>query len=1018
MVGTTSLRFNILGPLEGWAGGVRLELGGLIQKRILAALLLDAGKLLTVSRLIASAWDEDPPATASHQVRKAVADLRRRIPGGKEFLATEGPGYAVDPTVSLDVTEFDQQVREAKRLTEADRTVEAVNLLREALALWRGPVLTDVGGALIEAAALALEERHMAALEFCFELRLAHGDTADLVADLRLYTGRHPLQEPLRAQLVRALYLSGRRAEALEEYARAREVLAEELGIDPGPQLAELHGRILRDEMDPPPTPPTRIVPAPPVAVAPAPPVAEPDPPPLSLAPRTLPPDVAEFVGRGPELQMLLDHAQPSDQRTRIIAIDGMAGAGKTSLAIRAAYRLAARYTDGQLYIDLAGYTPGERPMTASAALEQLLRALGVPGASIPDDVTGRMLLWRASLAGKRILVLLDNAAELSVVGRLMPTHPGCLVLVTGRVRMTELDGAEWISIDVLPPDDSESLITALLGAQWVRSEPEAVTELARLCGHLPLALRIAAARLRNRRLWTIRYLVERLQDEDRKLRELSSGERGVASTLLLSYQALPEGGRHAFLLLAIHPGREIDVFSAAAMLDLDTADAEDHLERLLDAHLVRQPAFERYAYHDLVASFARGNLGLLPEGRREAAVERLVAYYVTVTESACELLFPGRTKRPTGIAPLPTELPRLREADDAQSWFGRERLTLIALIDMAVREGLHKHAVVLTRNVSFYLNASGNLDEYAEIGRIAVAAARHLGDDELLGVSLSNLGLACWKLGLYEEGMAVVGESLELAERVGDQRTQAHSQGTLGLYQNLLGNFPEALEHLRTAIDLERSLGLRRAEAENLTVLSTLYEQWGRWNEAAEAAEEAVALIRKLGRHESALVALTDLAAARLGLGDIDVAEQCLAEARLSCDESREPGQVALTMALSAEVAFRLGETERATRYAEQAWTTAARSSSPQRRAKVGNMLGRLRHGQADFAAALHLHAQAREMAVSVRFRIEEAYALAGMAAAAAALGDRGTAAAHSAAAEDIFRALGVPADCRRGRT
>lgn len=1017
----TSLRFNILGPLEGWAGDVRLELGGLIQKRVLAALLLEPGKLLTVSRLVASAWDEDPPATAMHQVRKAIADLRRRIPGGKDFLATEGPGYAVASDTSMDVTEFDGKAREARLLTEQGRTQEAVFLLSKAVALWRGPVLSDVGGALIEAAALAVEERRLAALEHYFELRLASGETADLVGDLRVHTSRHPLQEALRGQLVRALYQSGRRAEALEEYGRLREQLAEELGVDPGPQLTKLYEGVLREEI-------VLVPQAAPRGPAPG------DPSPSAsphaeaardtdaarpaqgpIAPRTLPFDVSEFVGRQAELSHLMLGLRRSEQRTRVIAIDGMAGAGKTSLAVRAAYLLSAEYPDGQLYIDLAGFTPGERPVNVGAALEVLLRALGLPRDDIPDDVMGRHMLWQASLAGKRMMVLLDNAAEAAVVSRLLPNSPGCLVLVTSRARLTELDGAEWISIDVLAPEESETLLTELLGPERIQAEPAAAAELARLCGHLPLALRIAAARLRNRRLWTVQYLVERLRDEDRKLHELSSGERGVASTLWLSYQALPEAGRTTFLLLSLHPGREIDVDSAAAMLDLDPMDAEDHLEKLLDAHLVQQPEFARYAYHDLVGSFARSNLRLLPEGSRAAAVGRLVTYYLAATETACEILFPGRNNRPTGIDRPPLPVPRFAHADAAQTWFGREHITLTSVVDLAVKEGLHRHAVFLTRNVAFYLNARGNLDEFAELGRTAVAAARHLGDGELLGVSLSNLGVACWKLGLYDEGVAVASEGLALAAQVGDQRTQAHCEGTLGLYKSLLGDFPEALDHLQAAIVLENELRIPRAAAESLTVLSALYEQWGRYPEAAEAADRAVELIRGLGRHESALVALTDLAAARLGMGELDRAETCLAEARESCDDSREPGQVALTLALSAELAHRLGELDLAAGYADQAAELVQLSASPLRRAKVANLLGRLRSGCGDPTAALDLHVQAYEVAAAVRFRVEEAYALSGMAAAAGALGDAAAAQTHRAAAEELFALLGVPADRRR---
>ncbi|WP_165845349.1 AfsR/SARP family transcriptional regulator [Streptacidiphilus pinicola] len=1040
-----ALRFNILGPLEAWAGDRRIELGGPIPRRILAVLLLEPGRLLTVPRLVDSAWPDEPPATASHQVRKAIADLRRRIPGGNRVLVTDGPGYAIAADTPLDATEFDTRTRQARSLIQQGRGEEAAALLGSAMALRRGPVLFGIGGGgVIEAAARAMEERHLAVVEQYFELQLAAGESAELIGELREYTGRHPLQENLRGQLMLALFRSGRRAEALAEYGRLREELAEELGIDPDPHVAKLYERILVEspELDAP-------VPAgPKPAVAPGPvgptrpdtdpasargPGSLPDPvpaprttatasgedptdPKAAGSPRTLPFDLADFVGRDRELRHLLAAAQPDEQRTRIVAIDGMGGTGKTSLAVRAAYLLADQYPDGQLYLDLRGFSPDERPVNIGTALEVLLRALGVTQDRIPDDVVGQTLLWQSVLAGRRVLLLLDNAGtDAALVSRLLPTTPGCLVLITSRARLVELDSAEWISIDVLAPSESVRLVAQLLGPQRIEAEPEAARELTHLCGYLPLALRIATARLRNRRAWTLEYLVERLRDENRKLDELNSGERGVATTLRLSYQVLPESCRRAFRTLSLHPGREFDAYSAAAVLAEDVRDTEDQLEHLLDAHLLQQPEVGRYSYHDLVRSFARGLCEEMAAEERAAAAKRLLEYYLTASETACEVLYPGRSRRPTGLDLPPLRQPALFRAEGAQTWFAKEHMTLAIVVDRAVTDGYHRHAVCLSRNVAFYLNAQGNLDEFAALTRTAVQAARHLGDAGLLSVSLANLGVACWQLGRYDEGIEVASESLALARRVDDRHTEAHSQGTLGLYKSLLGQFAEALEHLQAAVALERELESPRAEADTLTALSTLYEQWGRYEEAAEAAMRAVALVGGLDRHENALVAQTDLALARLGLGDLVGAEQCLAEARELCAHRNEPGLMALAMALSAEVAHCSGDRELADGFAARAREQVEQSLSPLRQAKTFNVLGRLLHCQGEYAEALRLHSQAYEVAATVSFRIEEAYALAGMAAAADGLGDEGARRIHAAAAEEVFGLLGVPAERRR---
>ncbi|MCX4725061.1 BTAD domain-containing putative transcriptional regulator [Streptomyces sp. NBC_01306] len=933
-----------------------------------------------------------------------MADLRHRVPGIGPLLVTDGPAYAlVIDDDQLDLGRFDAQVHDARKAFETYGPREAVELLHAALELWRGPVLSGLGGAVLDAAAVAVEDRRLTALEKYYDLRLALSEAAELVSDLRRYVSLYPYQEGFRGQLMLALYRSGRRAEALEEYGRVREQLAEELGIDPGPQLVRVYEAILVET-------PEAAGPAPTGRAAPAPPA----PKPVSTpgVPRTLPCDVADFVGRDAELQLLLAGAQCEDQGTRVVAIDGMGGVGKTSMAVRAAYQLCPAYPDGQLYIDLRGYSPQERPVGVGTALEVLLCALGLPRDRIPDDVADRIALWRATLAGKRVLLLFDNAVDHSVVSQLLPNSRGCLVLVTSRARLTDLDGAEWVHIDVMPPGESETLVAELLGAQRIDADPEAAGEFARLCGHLPLAIRIATARLSNRPRWSVRYLMERLCDEDRKLDELSSGERGVAGTLRLSYQVLSADCRATFRTLSLHPGRDLDIHSTAALLGLSTREAETHLETLLDAHLVQQPDVDLYSFHDLVRSYARSLCAQQSRESRTAAVEQLLTYYLTATEAACEAIFPGRSPRPTGLQASPARLPRLTGVDEAHSWFSRELITLLSTVELAAGTGYDRHAVWLARNVAFYSNARGNLHEFAALSRTAVAAARRLDDAALIGVSLSNLSVACWKLGLQDEGIAAAEEALELAVAHADRHTQAHCEATLGLYGSLQGRFEKALAHLRAAIALERDLGSPRAEAESLTVLSALYEKWGMFTEAAESAERAVSLVRRLGRHETALVALTDLALAHTGLRRYATAEHHLVEARGLCGDDREPGQVALTLALSAELAYRRGETERASAFADRALALSGLSASPLRRARVENMLGAVWEHRQDHATALRLHTQALETARSFGYRVEETYALASMARVAALLGDVEAAAGHRSAAEDLFAELRIPVD------
>ncbi|MFB6580977.1 BTAD domain-containing putative transcriptional regulator [Streptomyces sp. NPDC056402] len=1043
----------MLGSLEGWFGEVRLRLGGAIQERVLCVLLLEAGRVVPVARLVEATWEKDPPVTAAHQVRKAVADLRRRIPTGTEVIATDGPGYrVVVADDQVDLLEFDALTRAAGQALREGGRSEAAEALRAALALWRGSVLSGTGGPVIEAAATALEERRLAAAEQFFDLCLALGESGELISGLRALITQHPLRETLRGQLMLALYRSGRQAEALKEYGEVRELLVDELGIDPGPRLAKLYEAILRDspELATPERPapvaaaPVRPVPEP---AAPAEPLPEPAPPVTGVsegaapgvpartdadreaepgtrtgpadAPCTLPYDLPDFTGRAKELAELFDYVQDEgrggERYARIVAIDGMGGMGKTTLAVRAAHRLAGGYPDGQLHIDLHGFTPGREPVTPTAALDGLLRTLGTPGDRIPEDLEGRTALWRSKLDGRRMLLLFDNAVDAAQIRPLLPASPGCLALITSRGRLLDLDGVEWVSIGMMEPEDSTSLMAETLGTTRVAAEPAASAELAELCGHLPLALRIATARLRNRPRWTVRYLVERLRDEKRRMDELSSGERSVAATLRLSYLAMDEEYRTAFRILSLYPCAGTDVHSAAALLGTTVRDAEDALEFLLDVHLVQQPDIGLYTFHDLVRSFAQSLRGPATADDDAAAVERLLGYYLTTSDAACEVLFPSRERRPTGIPPYRGERPALRDTEQALSWFDREQAGLLAAVSLAERCGHDRYAACLSRNVGFHLHTHGQLDEFWSVGHLAVAAARRLDDPALLGISLANLGAACWKLGRFEEGLEVAREARATAVRAGDRHTEANSESTIGLLMSMLGRYEEALPLVERSVSMAQELGNPRAESESLTILSTLYERWGRFPEAAEVARRAIEIDRDLGYRSNEIVALTDLAFAQVGLGEFADADASLKRARDLCDETRSPGDVALVLALSAQVAHERGNMLQARAFAERSLVLGRTSGAPIRLARVENVLGQLHLRWGEHEVALALHGHAHKIAAPMSFRAEEASALMGLALAAEALGDAAAAAGHWAAAEELSDFMGLPAHCRR---
>jgi DNA-binding SARP family transcriptional activator len=1011
--GEQGLRINLLGSLECWAGSRRIHLGGPVQERVMVALLLDAGQVMSVSQLVDFVWDEEPPATATHQVRKAVARLRQLIPSGGEMILTEGPGYRVElPVEQLDLKVFLDLLEKAGRATSRQSWEEAAAHLRAAVALRRGEVLAGSGGQAIQTAEVALRERYLDAVEQLTDLRLARGDSRELVSELREHVGANPLREKLRSQLMLALYRCGRQAHALNEYQQLSRLLVEELGIDPSRELTSLYERILRN--DPALGAPAQI--DAPAVESPVLAKAVPRP-----ALRSLPYDLTDFIGREPELTALQGVLSgPAGQGPQVVAIDGMGGVGKTSLAVRFAYLMADNYPDGQLALDLCGYTAGGTPVPPHVAAEKLLGMLGVETDALPSEADARIALWRTMTTESRLLVLLDNACDVAQVLPLLPQSSQALVLVTSRTRLIDLDGAHWMTLATMTNEDGAAMAAQVLGGRRAAAEPEAVAELVALCGHLPLALRIALSRLGNRPRWPISYLVDRMSDESRLLDELKSGERGVDLSLRMSYEGLASRHRTAFRMLGVCPGRDVDVYSSAALLGMSALNAEAVLEVLLDAHMLKQHEIGCYTFHDLVRSFVRrlthaeSGDEVLAETR--AAFARLLEYYVRATDQACDVLFPGRAVlRGTPVAET-FELPQMATGEAARKWTYREQATLREALVLAHDRGFDTQVVRLARNVVFLLDADGLFEEFAEVARLAVVSSRKVGDAELVRFSLSNLAVADWKLGRLEAGIDAVSEALAIAKAIDDRRGVAKDTGVLGLLVLTSGRHDEARTLLEEAIRIKRELGAGRAEAESLVNLGTLHEQRGDYAAAIAAGERALLLNRELGVQENEVVTLAYLAMTRLAMGDVAEADDLLATARDLTLTAGVPGDIALVYVLSALVVHRQGRTAEARQFAalglglghqKVRWT-------PLRSIVIDNLAARLHRAQSELAEAWTLHERALALATRIGCRIEEARALAGLAEICDRRGDDERARSLAQRAAALFDSLGVPRSAR----
>ncbi|MBB1262323.1 AfsR/SARP family transcriptional regulator, partial [Streptomyces alkaliterrae] len=622
----TGLRFAVLGPVRAWRGEEPLSTGSPQQKALLVALLLRGGHTATAQELVDALWGEEPPQQALAALRTYASRLRKVL--GSQTLVTESGGYMIDtaaPNTSLDLDEATRLAGEAEKFAASGDHGRARERYNDALALWDGEPLARVPGPYAEAQRARLEEWLLSLLEHRLDLDLQVGCHAEAVAELTALSAAYPLRERLRELLMLALYRSGRQAEALAVYADTRQLLAEELGVDPRPELAELQQRILRaDEslnltLDRLPAPATFVM------------------------PRQLPATVPDFTGRTTQVAELSEQLATSERSVMAVsAVAGIGGVGKTTLAIHVAHAAKDRFPDGQLYADLRGTSTS--PTEPGAVLAAFLRALGIADDAVPDGVEERAALYRSMLSGRRVLTLLDNARDAAQVRPLLPGTEGCAALITARTRMVDLAGAHLVDLDVMSPEEAMTLFTKIVGAERVGAEREAAMDVVAACGFLPLAIRIAAARLASRRTWTVSVLARKLGDERRRLDELQAGDQAVRATFELGYGQLDAEQARAFRLLGLAEGPDISLHAAAALLGLDADDTEDLLESLVDTSLLESAAPGRYRFHDLVRLYAR-DCALRdehPPSERESALSRLLDFYLATAREVYRLGRPG----------------------------------------------------------------------------------------------------------------------------------------------------------------------------------------------------------------------------------------------------------------------------------------------------------------------------------------------------------------------------------------
>ncbi|MEU4270949.1 BTAD domain-containing putative transcriptional regulator [Streptomyces sp. NPDC026092] len=894
------LRFGVLGPVRAWRDGEALPSGSPQQRALLAALLLRDGRTATAGELIDGIWGDEPPSQALAAVRTYASRLRKILNPG--VLTSESGGYAIRTAHSgaLDLNVAQDLAAEAEKLRVAGDRAAARSRLNKALGLWDGEALASVPGPYAETQRTRLEEWRLQLLETRLDLDLEAGAHAEAVSELTALTAAHPLRERLRELLMLALYRSGRQAEALAVYADTRRLLADELGVDPNPELSRLQQRILRADAEL------------------ARPVEESAPAPTVARPAQLPATVPDFTGRTSFVRELGDQLATAEGSVMAVsALAGIGGVGKTTLAVHVAHEARPHFPDGQLYVDLQG--AGSRWAAPETVLGAFLRALGTPDSAIPDSLEERAALYRSTLDGRRVLVLLDNARDAAQVRPLLPGTAGCAALVTSRIRMVDLAGAHLVDLDVMSPEEALQLFTRIVGEERVSTEREAALDVVAACGFLPLAIRIAASRLAARRTWTVAVLAAKLADERRRLDELQAGDLAVKATFELGYGQLEPAQARAFRLLGLADGPDISLAAAAAVLDLELHTTEDLLEALVDTSLLESAAPGRYRYHDLVRLYARAcaERDEEPPTEREKALSRLLDFYLSTAARVYAIERPG-DRLVDHLEPTEYEGLVFTDRHDAQDWLYREANCLLACVrQSAGTAGTLRRAVDLLW-AGIDLGESGaNSKQYESAAAALRDAARQFSDEYAEGRAYMSLTNVRTHTGRFDEADRDAAHAARLATKTSDALTlpwAANARGIIAVYQT---RQTDGERYLTTAIEGFRADGNNPGEASALCNLSRIHLAMGRVASAVSLAEQGIAIYDSMGHSLRGANGRYALGMALTESGRHTAGAEALHEALAVFRDSRQRLWEGMTL-------FRLAELELAARRHAQAATLA----------------------------------------------------------------------------------------------
>lgn len=927
---TDAWSFRLLGELEVANGSTPVRLGSGRLRAALVTLLLRANQTVSVEELVDRLWGDAAPSGARGTAQTHVMRLRQALGDQSGLIETRPGGYVIKIEPGwLDLSVFRAMTAEAARLDPAAARTQ----LRSALALWRGPALADIPSESLRRDEVPrLAEERLLALERRVELDLELGCHGEVVGELASLTAQHPYRERFRYQLMLAMFRAGRQADALESYRDVRARLDDELGIEPGPDLRELHAAILRND------PKLHLATAPPV---------------VAVVPRQLPADAVSFAGRDADLAVLDGLADGHGMVAAVI--HGTAGVGKTALAVHWSHRVSSRFPDGQLVVNLRGFDPDHPPADPGEALGGFLRALGVDPGRIPHDTEERAALYRSTIADRRLLVVLDNAATVDQVRPLLPGTSSCLTLVTSRNQLTGLiavDGAHSLQLDVLDAGGAMRLLRNVLGSSRVNAEPDAAGELVRLCGYLPLALRLAAGKLHVRPRHSIAGAVDELTKGCRlSALEVGGDSRAaVRPAFDMSYRAVRSDEQELFRRLGLVPGPDFTVPAAAALIGASEESTTRLLDGLVVVNLVESHAPGRYRLHDLVRLYAR-DVCAESEKDSQGSLQRLLDWYVTTAEVVAATLYPS-------LRLLCTEAGPGMDKSDAWAWLETELPNLTAAADGAVEHGLPWAAWrIADATRGFFLARTYHIDMWHAVARTGLAAAEQAGDKRAQAAMHINLGTAHWGLCDYQGFLEHSIKATELAHEVGWTAGEPRALSNTAHAYMGLGRTPQAVEFSERALRMHRASGASAGTVHTLRILGQMHAEMGNLSEALAHFQEALVLAREAQTVLDEADALNGLGRAYLQLGDFATAGKMYTAALTAAREQGARFRETVCLGRLAEIACATGRMAEADELVQQALRLVRDTGRRHLEVDVLNVAGRIAVQLGQSKAAIEHH-------------------------------------------------------------